>query len=268
MKAARAAGDILTTGWQRPKKVNYKGDINLVTEYDLAAEKAIVSLITTHFPGHVIVAEESGQTEAVSPDRWFIDPLDGTTNFAHGLPFFAVSIGYEAPGLNGPEIKVGVIYEPLRQEMYHAVIGQGAYLNEQRLQVSAEKDLNRALLATGFPYDLRQDPDALFARFKAMCLSVQGVRRAGSAALDLAGVAAGRFDGFWEQKLYPWDTAAGILMVTEAGGQVTDFSGRPYTFDSQEILATNGHLHYNINSILNRAWPQPTNLRVPAEDHE
>ncbi|MBF0529292.1 MAG: inositol monophosphatase, partial [Deltaproteobacteria bacterium] len=246
LTSAKAAGEILSTAWQGPKQVRYKGDINLVTEFDLAAEKAIVTLISRTFPDHIIVAEEGGQTNTSSPYRWYIDPLDGTTNFAHGFPVFAVSIAFEAPGPNGPEVKVGVIFDPLRQEMYQAVKGQGAYLNHHPLKVSRETDLDHALLATGFPYDLRLNPEPVMSRFRAISLAVQGVRRAGSAALDLAWLAAGRFDGFWEEKLHPWDTAAGTLLVLEAGGRVTDFSDRPYVPTGQEILATNGLLHYNI----------------------
>ncbi|MEW5722760.1 MAG: inositol monophosphatase family protein [Thermodesulfobacteriota bacterium] len=250
LAAARRAGQLLGEGFSRPKSVQYKGEINLVTQYDTAAEKAIVGLLRAEFPTHRIVAEEGGGQDLDTPCCWYIDPLDGTTNFAHGFPVFSVSIGFEAPGPGEPEMKVGVIFDPLRDETFTAVRGRGAFLNGHRLEVTGQNDLNRALLVTGFPYDLHEKPDPVLPRFRAMCLAAQAVRRAGSAALDLAYVAAGRCDGFWEQGLLPWDTAAGLLLVEEAGGKVTDFSGRPYRLQLKEILATNGRLHYNMLKIL------------------
>ena len=249
--AARAAGGLLREGFEKPKSIRHKGEINLVTEYDLAAEKIIVDQIASRFPDHGIVAEESGRKEASSPCRWYIDPLDGTTNFAHSFPVFAVSIGFEITGPQGPEMHVGVVFDPLRDELYTAVKDQGARLNGHALAVSLQTDLDRALVATGFPYDIRDNPDPVLSRFRTMALTAQGVRRAGAAALDLAWVAAGRLDGFWEERLWPWDTAAGLLLVREAGGIVTDFSGLAFLPEMKEILATNGHLHYNMMRILN-----------------
>ncbi|MEW6265573.1 MAG: inositol monophosphatase family protein [Thermodesulfobacteriota bacterium] len=248
--AARSAGEILVSGWDRPKETRFKGEINLVTDFDLAAERAIVDRIKAAFPEHVILAEESGLTGPDSQFRWYIDPLDGTTNFAHGFPVFCVSIAWEIHGPAAREIRAGVVFDPLRQEMFTAYKGLGAWMNGHPLAVSEINDLGRALLATGFPYDLHQKPDPVLTRFRNVCLAAQAVRRAGAAALDLAYVAAGRVDGFWEEGLYPWDTAAGILMVEEAGGRVTDLAGRPYNLQGKEILATNGRVHYNLSRIL------------------
>lgn len=249
-RAAREAGKILAEGCKKPKQVKYKGDINLVTQYDEAAEKIIVGHISEAWPDHHILAEESGWQGRESEYVWYVDPLDGTTNFAHGLGVFCVSIGFEAPGPDGPEIQVAVIYDPIREEMFTALKGQGAYLNGERLEVSGETDQGRALLVTGFPYDLRERSETILPRFQKMLLSAQAVRRLGSAALDLAYVAAGRFDGFWEEGLHPWDTAAGILLVDEAGGRISDFKGNPFRPYSKEILATNGRLHYNMIELL------------------
>lgn len=248
--AAKSAGRILLDGWRRPKSIEYKGEINLVTDYDLASEKVIVGKIRDAYPDHEILAEESGEVGNKSDYIWYIDPLDGTTNFAHGFPVFCVSIAFEDRTGPEPVVAAGVIYDPVRDELYTALNDKGAFLNGETLNVSAQKDLNKALVATGFPYDIRENPEPVMSRFRRMCLSAQGVRRAGAAALDLAWVAAGRFDGFWEQGLWPWDTAAGMLLVREAGGRATDFSLRPYNPHVKEILATNGHLHYNMHNIL------------------
>lgn len=250
--AALKAGEILRRGYGLPKRVQFKGEIDLLTEFDLASEKAIVEIITSAFPDHVIVAEEGGETGAGSPNRWYIDPLDGTTNFAHGLPVFCLSIAFEAQGEEGPELLVGVVFDPLRKEMFTAMKGAGARLNGRPIEVSGQTDLGRALVATGFPYDIRRNPESVLTRFERMCLAAQGVRRVGAAALDLAWLAAGRFDGFWEERLSPWDTAAGVLLVQEAGGRVTDFAGGAFRPQLKEILATNGHLHYNMLRRLNQ----------------
>lgn len=255
--AARRAGAILRDGYLAAKapRVDYKGVIDLVTEYDVASERIILDRIRQSFPDHQIVAEESGTTESASPFRWYIDPLDGTTNFAHKFPVFCVSVAFEA---SEGGLQAGVVYDPLRDELFAAAKGQGAFLNGTPLSVSGQSDLNRALVMTGFPYDLRSDPLPILERFGRMILAAQGVRRAGSAALDLAWVAAGRLDGFWEERLHPWDTAAGVLLVREAGGRVTDFSGQPFPLQAKEILATNGHLHYTMLQVLNPSVEVPT----------
>ena len=252
VQAAHRAGGILRHGWRGPKSIEFKGEIDLVTDFDLASEEELTRSITRAFPDHAVLAEESGQGGVASPFRWYVDPLDGTTNFAHGFPVFCVSIGFEAPGPDGPEMMAGVVYDPIRDETFSAAKGQGAVLNGRPISVSAQTDLGRSLLATGFPYDIRENPDPILKRFKRMILAAQAVRRPGSAALDLAWTAAGRVDGFWEEGLRPWDTAAGAILVREAGGRVTDFSDRPYDPASKEILATNGHVHYNMRHILTR----------------
>ncbi|MFH1091469.1 MAG: inositol monophosphatase family protein [Pseudomonadota bacterium] len=256
LEAARGAGRILFQGYDQPKSVRHKGEIDLVTQYDLASERYLVDQISTAFPGHAILAEEGGQTGLESPFRWYIDPLDGTTNYAHGFPVFCVSIAFEALTGSGPQIQVGVVHDPLRNETYSSVKEQGTWLNGRRVFVSRQTQLDQALVATGFPYDIRRNPGRIFQRFQRMCLSAQGVRRAGSAALDLASVAAGRLDGFWEEHLAPWDTAAGMLLVLEAGGKVTDFQAGTYRPQLKEIIATNGRLHYNMIKALNPEQPE------------
>jgi myo-inositol-1(or 4)-monophosphatase len=247
---ALEAGEILAEGYAQPKSIEYKGDIDLVTQYDLASEKVILSRLKSAFPDHEILAEESGEAGPQSPCRWYIDPLDGTTNFAHGFPVFCVSIAFEANTESGPQVLVGVVYDPLRGELFSAIKGGGAFLNNVPIKVSEESDINRALVATGFPYNIHQQPEPVLSRFRAMVVQAQGVRRPGSAALDLSYIACGRLDGYWEQNLSPWDTAAGLLLVQEAGGEVTDFALKPFRPEYKEILATNGHLHYTMHHIL------------------
>jgi len=250
MQMARDAGRILIDRQGRSLQVSSKGDINLVTEADLAAEKLIIERIRSHYPRHAILAEESGASsvdESVPPSewKWIIDPLDGTTNYAHGYPCFCVSIAAERAG----KIELGVVYEPVRDEMFAAERGQGATLNERTIRVSEVDDLNRAMLCTGFPYDVRERPD--FARhFTEFTMRAQAVRRDGSAALDLAFVACGRFDGFWEDGLNPWDTAAGLLLIEEAGGKVTDYRGAPLNIYTPEVLASNGLIHEAMMRVL------------------
>lgn len=226
--------------------VEYKGEINLVTEADRLSETLIVERIHREFPGHDILAEESPETANGSGFRWIIDPLDGTTNYAHGYPVFCVSIALEVKGV----VQLGAVYNPMLEELFTAERGAGAFLNDRRLTVSRTERLSRALLATGFPYDIREDRNNNINYFEVMALSAQAVRRAGSAALDLAYIAAGRFDGFWELKLAPWDTAAGWLLVEEAGGCVTDLRGDPYNLHSPNILASNGLIHAGMAGIL------------------
>jgi myo-inositol-1(or 4)-monophosphatase len=251
IQTARDAGSILVDRLGRALQVSNKGDIDLVTEADLASEKLIIDRIRSHYPRHAILAEESGVTDGVEvvPGRadwkWIIDPLDGTTNYAHGYPCFCVSIGIEREG----KMEIGVVYDPTRDEMFAAERGQGATLNERRISVSTVDDLNSAMLCTGFPYNVRERPD--FAReFANFTMEAQAVRRDGSASLDLAYIACGRFDGFWEDGLKAWDVAAGVLLIEEAGGRVTDFSGAPLDIYTPKVLATNGLVHSQMMRVL------------------
>jgi len=248
---ARDAGRILLERQGHALQVSNKGDIDLVTEGDLAAEKLIIERIRSYYPRHAILAEESGASEGAlsaagkSEWRWIIDPLDGTTNYAHGYPCFCVSIAVERAG----KIEVGVIYNPMLDEMFAAERGQGATLNDRTIRVSDIEDLNSAMLCTGFPYDVRERPD--FARhFTNFTMRAQAVRRDGSAALDLANVACGRFDGFWEDGLNPWDIAAGVLLIEEAGGLVTDFNSGPLDIYTPKVLASNGLVHQAMMRVL------------------
>jgi myo-inositol-1(or 4)-monophosphatase len=246
---ARDAGLILTERMGRKSlQVTNKGVIDLVTEADLAAERFIIERIQTHYPRHSILAEESGATVSVehsSEFKWIIDPLDGTTNYAHGYPCFCVSIALERAG----QIIIGVIYDPLRDEMFAAERGEGATLNGRRIRASEVEDLSRAMVCTGFPYDVRDRGD--FARhFASFIMHAQAIRRDGSAALDLAYVACGRFDGFFEEGLRPWDVAAGVLMVEEAGGRISDFNGQPFNVYTPPILVSNGLIHEEMMRVL------------------
>ena len=245
VRAARAGGAVLRESYGQVRSVRYKGVIDLVTEVDVRAERTVTELIRTHFPDHRILAEE-GTHGGDNPDhRWIVDPLDGTTNYAHGLPVFCVSIGYELEG----RMAVGVIYDPSRDELFVGQAGRGATLNDRPIAVSETDALGRALLATGFPYDRDLLPPAL-AQFAALSGQTQAVRRIGSAALDCAWVAAGRFDGYWETVVRPWDVAAGGLLVAEAGGRATDLAGAPFAPEAGHILASNGHLHEAIFAAL------------------
>ncbi len=231
---AREAGALLMEYFRRRVKIEYKGDVDLVTEADRKSEKLIVERIKQRWPGHDIIGEEGTRTALNSDYRWYVDPLDGTTNFAHGFPVFCVSMALEHRG----ERIAGVLYDPTRDELFAADKGKGAWLNGERMQVSQTVRLAESLLATGFPSHKRhKNPNIYF--YHQITLRTHGVRRAGSAALDLASVACGRFDGFWEFNLNPWDTAAGVLLVEEAGGVVTNFSGGPFSIESREVLASN-----------------------------
>ncbi len=223
-------------------RVDKKGVTDLVTEVDLECERMCRSVLATRYPDHDVLAEELGVTPAgAAPSRfrWIFDPLDGTTNYAHGLPIFSSSLGLEVDG----ELVVGAIYDPSRRELFSAERGSGAWLNGERLRVSDAAQVIDALLVTGFPYDVQTRPEALVGLFTAFLTRARAVRRLGSAALDLAYVAAGRFDGFWEQQLRPWDMAAGALLVTEAGGRVTKLDGSAFRVEDGSLLASNGVLH-------------------------
>jgi len=243
---ARKAGTLLKSKFNDAHTIEYKGEIDIVTEADKASETLLIATIQKHYPSHAIISEETGGVDQPSPYRWIIDPLDGTTNYSHRYPVFCVSIALELDG----HIILGVIYNPMLDELFIAEKGKGAFLNGQKIAVSKTTDLSKCLLATGFPYDVRHNPNNNLNYFAAMIMRAQAVRRPGSAALDLAYVAAGRFDGFWELKLNPWDTAAGWLLVAEAGGIVTDLFGAPYRLDTPHILASNGFIHGNMVSVL------------------
>jgi myo-inositol-1(or 4)-monophosphatase len=248
LEAAEKSGRILKKGLQGKIEVSYKGDLNLVTNIDTRSEKAIVALISRHFPKHQVMAEEGHGQKDPSPFRWIIDPLDGTTNYAHAFPFFCVSIALEIKG----KVVIGVVFDPMRKELFFAEKGKGAFLNGKPISVSPVDKLSKSLLVTGFAYDIRTDPANNFNHFIRLSMHAQAVRRTGSAALDLCYVAAGRLDGFWELKLRPWDTAAGTLILREAGGRVTCFSGKPYSIYESEILATNRKIHDEMIQILNK----------------
>jgi myo-inositol-1(or 4)-monophosphatase len=243
---ARAAGDLLAEQFGRARTIELKGAINLVTEMDRRAEELIVDRLARAFPGFAVVAEEGSMRQAQSECAWYVDPLDGTTNYAHGLPVFCVSLGL----WRRDEPICGIVYHPLGGEMFTAVRGEGAYLGDRRLTVSQTDDLGAAILATGFPYDIREtDIDNLdhFARFAK---SARAIRRMGAAALDLAWTAAGRFDGFWEMKLSPWDFAAGTLLCLEAGAVVTDFRGQPFTLKKGQAVVANATLHGQMLAVI------------------
>lgn len=248
MEAARAAGALIRERFRTDFAVSQKGAINLVTEVDLAAEELIVARISNAFPTHSILAEERHNTSRTDSVRWVIDPLDGTTNFAHGYPVFSVSIGLEIDG----EVEWGAVFDPIRNELYTARRGQGAFCNDVSLCVSRVGSLGASLLATGFPYDIRTSAQTNLDNFCAFALRSHGVRRSGSAALDFSHVAAGRLDGFWELKLNPWDCAAGYLIVREAGGRVTNFRGQPGSIYDREVIASNGLIHEEILTVLEK----------------
>jgi len=247
VRTALESGRIIKRSVGKVTKVAYKGRDNIVTDVDKRSEDLIIRRITSSFPNHSILSEESSPRIKDSPYRWIIDPLDGTTNFAHAFPFFCVSIGLEFNG----EIVLGVIYDPMRDELFMAEKGKGALLNGKKIRVSRVKDLSTGFLATGFSYGINSK-DRNIKYFKDLLVMTQAIRRAGSAALDLCYVACARFDGFWEMNLHPWDSAAGYLVVSEAGGVVTRFNGTAYTPYDNDILATNGLLHDQMIKILTK----------------
>lgn len=250
---AREAGGLLREFYQQGVQAEYKGDVDIVTVADRASEKLIVERLRDRLPEHGVFGEEGTRTGLESEYRWYIDPLDGTTNFAHGFPVFAVVMGCERrkPGLapeEDGEMVAGVIYDPLRDEMFSAAKGEGATLNGRPIQVSKTELLQESLIATGFPSQKRHEsPNVHF--YQEFTLRSHGVRRAGAAAIDLAYVACGRLEGFWEFKLNPWDTSAGYLLVEEAGGAITHFDGGKFTLDSREVLATNGKIHGEMRTL-------------------
>lgn len=250
---AREAGALLRDYYNRGVSAEYKGDVDIVTAADRASEKLISARLKETLPEHGMYGEEGTRTALDAEYRWYIDPLDGTTNFAHGFPFFAVSMGCERrhsglrPDEDG-EMVAGVIYEPLRDELFMAECGKGAYLNGKPIHVSQTAHLQESLTATGFPSQKRhENPNIHF--YQQMTLRSHGVRRAGAAALDMAYTACGRMDGYWEFKLNPWDTSAGYLLIEEAGGKITRFDGSKFRLDSQEILASNGKIHAEMQQL-------------------
>lgn len=257
---ARRAGALLLEALQHPRPVSFKGAINLVTETDRQSEALIVGGLCKAFPDHHIVGEEgggAGAPRASAPYRWYVDPLDGTTNFAHGIPIFSVSIA-----LAGPDDQplLGVVYDPTRDEWFRAVHGQGATLNGQRLHVSDIPDVSQAALVTGFPYDRWTNPDNNIETFVSFLLRAQAVARMGSAALNLCYVSAGRFDGYWEKRINPWDVMAGLLCVQEAGGRISNFHGQTDgVFQGREVVASNGLIHERMLTVivLGDAAPRP-----------
>jgi myo-inositol-1(or 4)-monophosphatase len=236
---SKGAGEILRDGFGKKHQIDYKGPIDLVTEIDRQAEDYIVKRIQDKFPSHSIIAEESGNHTGKKESRWFIDPVDGTSNYAHGLPMFAVSIAYA----ENDEMRFGCVYEPIRDECFFAEKGKGASLNEKPIHVSSTKSLIHAMLVTGFPYDIQKKNDNI-VHFTNIVREVHSIRRLGSAALDLVYVAAGRLDAYWEIEIYPWDIAAGTLIIEEAGGKVTTYHNDPnYMRPPYDVIASNGIIH-------------------------
>jgi myo-inositol-1(or 4)-monophosphatase len=251
VEIAREAGSLLARLFQGPQEISYKRPSDLVTEADRRSEALIVERLHRHFPGHAVVGEEGGGQRIASDYCWYVDPLDGTTNFAHGFPVFCVTLGLAYRG----EVIAGVVYDPTRDELFTVERGAGAYLNNQRIHVSQAASLSESLLATGFP-PFASNHDLNIQFYFRLTLLSHGIRRAGSAALDLCTVAAGRFEGFWELKLNPWDKAAGSLLVAEAGGRVTDLTGRPFSLQGDEIFASNGLIHDEMITIFSEGLAQ------------
>jgi myo-inositol-1(or 4)-monophosphatase len=243
--AARRAGEVLRAGFGTEHAITYKGEVDFVTEIDEEAEQVIGKELLGTFPSHGMLAEEGGELTGEVDARWIVDPLDGTINYAHGLPIFCVSVALERAG----EMVLGVVYDPIREETFVAERGRGATLNGEPINVSNTDELIRALIATGFPHDRAEMPEAL-ELFGSFAATTQGMRRLGSAALDLCYVASGRIDGYYERGIWPWDLAAGIVILEEAGGKLTDYRGGVLDLDGREIVASNGHLHPSIVSLM------------------
>ena len=250
IEAAKAAGEALRSGFGQRLAVRHKGAVDLVTEADEKAEQKIKHVLVDAFPSYGMLTEESEEVAGEGECRWIVDPLDGTTNYAHGLPIFAVSVALERAG----EVTLGVVYDPMSEETYVAERGGGATLNGQSIQVSDTDELIRALVATGFPYDREDIGDALelFGRFAKL---TQSMRRLGSAALDMCYMAAGRLDGYYEQGIKAWDIAVGVLILEEAGGTATDYQGGKLDLEGREVVASNGLLHPPLTSITSKYTP-------------
>ena len=248
------AGAVLASTISERRITHKKSELSIVTASDQKCEKLIFKILDRHFPDHAVLSEES-PARGISPYRWIIDPLDGTTNFAHTFPVACVSIAFEANGI----VEMGGVYDPFRKELFFAERGRGAALNGKKIKVSPTRTLRDSLLCTGFPYDRRKYVDKYLAAFKDFMMKVQGIRRVGAAALDLCNVACGRYDGYWETKLQPWDKAAAGLIVREAGGRVSNFSGAPMTLTGFQNLASNGRIHSEMLAVLRRHRKLGTN---------
>ncbi len=249
----RQAGALLMEGYGNVRHIQQKGVIDLVTEFDKRSEEVILSFLEKEFPDHAILAEESGHNKTVSEYQWVIDPLDGTTNFAHGIPIFSVSIGL----LRDNSPVAGIVYDPFRNEMFSAELGHGAFLNHRPIHVSSRVDLGQAVISTGFPYDLRTNPRNNFPEFIQFQLRTQAVRHLGSAALDCTWTAMGRLDGYWEFGVKPWDVGAGALIVREAGGYVTSIDGNDDFLSADTILVSNNLLHEQMLRVLKEGSEAP-----------
>jgi myo-inositol-1(or 4)-monophosphatase len=248
LKATEASGKILQQYFDGPFEVTSKSSINdLVTEVDKKSEAAIISVIKETYPDHFILSEEVGELKTSSSIKWIIDPIDGTVNFANGIPICCISIGIEKDG----EMVLGAVYNPFMNELFIAEKGKGATLNDKSIRVSSKTDIEKTCLVTGFPYQWQEIPHNPLLAFESIVKRGIPVRRLGSAAIDLCWVACGRFDGFYEHHLQPWDSAAGSLIVTESGGKITDFSGNPYSPYNKQVLATNGHIHQALQNLVN-----------------
>jgi myo-inositol-1(or 4)-monophosphatase len=259
VEIAREAGALLTNYFERRVAFETKGEFDLVTEADRASERLVVERLRSHFPSHAIVAEEGGGHESASEYRWYVDPLDGTTNFAHSFPLYNVTLGLERSG----ELIAGVVFDPTRQEMFTAERGSGAYLNNRRIHVSPVKRLTNCLASSGFPARKRHHNVNIHFYYQ-VAMASHGVRRTGSAAIDLAYVACGRLDCFWEFGLKPWDVAAGTLLVSEAGGRVSDMRGAPHSVtDSDDVLADNGALHQEILALFGEIFQGRSPVPLP-----
>ncbi|MGQ9534111.1 MAG: inositol monophosphatase family protein [bacterium] len=240
-------GDYIWRISNKKKSIAYKGVVNLVTQFDNTAQRMIVKFLMKNFPDYGILSEENINHQITRPIKWLLDPLDGTTNFAHNLPIWAISLALEVDGF----VMLGLVYDPTRKELFSAIRNKGALLNGKKIRVSKTRNLGKSLLVTGFPYDIRESKQNNLNYFTRFCLRAQAVRRLGSAALDLCYTACGRFDGYWELKLSPWDQAAGSLILEEAGGKITDFRGHPFSIYGNEVLGTNGLIHNQMMQILN-----------------
>ena len=249
IEIAKEAGEFLKENEGKISEIKEKGSFtNLVTNVDKGSEALITNFVAKNFPGHGVLAEESGASSPMSEYRWIIDPLDGTTNYTHAYPVYCVSIGVEYKG----EIVAGVVYDPNFDELFSAEKGSGSFMNGKKLNVTRTDSLERSLLATGFPYDIKRNPFNCIQHFNEFLTAAQAIRRLGSAALDICYVAAGRMDGFWEVNLHPWDTAAAVLITTEAGGKVSDFTGGKYSIYQKNILLSNGSIHEQMIEVLKR----------------
>ncbi|MFC1490040.1 inositol monophosphatase family protein [Candidatus Latescibacterota bacterium] len=240
--AARESGEILRSHFGKKNEISYKGRIDLVTDVDIKSEKAIINIIKSQYPDHDIITEETDPKLKGSKFRWIIDPVDGTVNYAHNYPFAAVSIALEIDGI----IEIGVVYNPMMEEFFSARRGQGAYLNDAPIAVSNTSALEQSFLATGFPYDIKENPENNLNYFNHLIMRTQAIRRDGSAALNLCYTAMGRFDGFWELRLSPWDMAAGCLIGIESGAKISKMNGEPFSVYEPDLLITNGIIHENL----------------------